>query len=59
MKEVLADIQKSNGSKFAKAFLSELRSGGANFEGIRRKEAAHPIEKVGKKLRSMMKWLNK
>ncbi|MFO1478583.1 MAG: ketol-acid reductoisomerase [Turneriella sp.] len=59
MKEVLADIQKANGSKFAKGFLADLRSGGKEFESMRKKEENHPIEKVGKKLRSMMRWLSK
>jgi ketol-acid reductoisomerase len=59
MKEVLADIQKANGAKFAKGFLAELRSGGQQFESMRKAEANHPIEKVGKKLRSMMRWLSK
>ena len=57
--EVLADIQKANGSKFAKGFLADLRSGGKEFETMRKKEENHPIEKVGKKLRSMMRWLSK
>lgn len=57
MKEVLADIQKANGAKFAKGFLAELRSGGKEFESMRRREENHPIERVGKKLRAMMRWL--
>lgn len=59
MKEILADIQKDKGAKFAKEFLADLRSGGKQFATLRRQEAVHPIEKVGKKLRSMMKWLSK
>lgn len=59
MKEILHDIQKENGSKFAKRFLADLQSGGQEFDRLRRKEQNHPIEKVGKKLRAMMKWLNK
>ena len=59
MKEVLADIQKANGAKFAKGFLADLRSGGKEFETMRKREENHPIEKVGKKLRSMMRWLSK
>lgn len=59
MKEVLHDIQKENGSKFAKKFLTELQSEGKSFKAMRKSQANHPIEKVGKKLRSMMKWLHK
>lgn len=59
MKEVLSDIQKANGAKFAKGFLADLRSGGKEFASLRKKEENHPIEKVGKKLRSMMRWLSR
>ena len=59
MKEVLHDIQKDKGGKFAKDFLGDLQSGGKQFDRMRKIEENHPIEKVGKKLRGMMKWLNK
>ncbi|MCS6985356.1 MAG: ketol-acid reductoisomerase [Leptospiraceae bacterium] len=59
MKEILADIQKDKGARFAKRFLADLEAGGQEFDRLRRREANHPIEKVGKKLRAMMKWLNK
>lgn len=56
MKKVLAEIQ--NGV-FAKNWILENQSNRAEFTSIRRKEAAHPIEVVGKKLRAMMTWLKK
>ncbi|TGK01562.1 ketol-acid reductoisomerase [Leptospira langatensis] len=59
MKEVLNDIQKANGSKFAKAWIAETKAGYPEFNKMREKNAGHPIEAVGKKLRGMMKWLGK
>lgn len=59
MKDVLTDIQKDKGSTFAKNWIKETADGYPNFEAMRKKEAGHPIEEVGKKLRSMMKWLAK
>ena len=49
MKEVLKDIQSG---KFADQFLSEIKSGGKNFKGMREKEANHPIEEIGQAVRS-------
>lgn len=59
MKEVLHDIQKDKGAKFAKGWIKETADGYPNFERLRKIENAHPIEKVGSKLRGMMKWLAK
>ncbi|MCB1177260.1 MAG: ketol-acid reductoisomerase [Leptospiraceae bacterium] len=59
MKEVLGEIQKANGAKFATEWVAETKAGYPNFQKLRDKGAAHPIEKVGQKLRSMMKWLAK
>lgn len=57
MKKVLREIQSG---KFASNWLVENRSAGrANFLSMRRNEAAHPVETVGAKLRSMMSWLKK
>jgi ketol-acid reductoisomerase len=55
MKKVLKEIQ--NG-KFAKAFLTELQSGGKNFRAWEAKEKNHPLEVVGRKLRKNMKWID-
>lgn len=54
MKRMLQEVQ--NGS-FAKEWILENRVGRPMFNALRRKEAEHPIEEVGKKLRSMMGWL--
>ncbi len=59
MKEVLNDIQKDKGAKFAKRWVADTKAGYPEFKALRDKNAAHPIEGVGKKLRSMMKWLAK
>ncbi|MES0488887.1 MAG: ketol-acid reductoisomerase [Leptospirales bacterium] len=59
MKKVLDDIQKDKGSKFAKRWMDDTEKGYPELEHCRKTEANHPIEKVGSKLRSMMKWLAK
>ncbi len=59
MKEVLADIQKDKGAKFAKAWVAEAKAGYPKFKEMRAKGAEHPIERVGEKLRGMMKFLGK
>lgn len=59
MKEVLNDIQKDKGAAFAKRWVADTKAGYPEFHKLREKNAAHPIEAVGKKLRGMMKWLAK
>lgn len=56
MKKILKEIQTG---EFAKEFILENQAGLPSFTAILRNEAEHPIEKVGKKLRSMMGWLKK
>ncbi len=51
MKEILAEIQDGS---FAKRWITENEKGKANFLARRAKEAEHPIEQVGRELRSMM-----
>lgn len=51
MKAVLADIQ--NGS-IAKGFVEDNKAGFPKFKEMRAKNAGHPIEEVGAKLRKMM-----
>ena len=51
MKAVLADIQ--NGS-FAKGFVEDNKAGFPKCKEMRAKNAGHPIEEVGAKLRKMM-----
>jgi ketol-acid reductoisomerase len=54
MKRMLEEVQ--NGS-FAKEWILENQVGRPVFNALRKKQAEHPIEVVGKKLRSMMGWL--
>jgi ketol-acid reductoisomerase len=54
MKQVLTEIQTG---EFARNFIVENMSGKAQFNAIRRREAEHPIEVVGKDLRAMFSWL--
>ena len=56
MKQVLKEIQ--NGT-FAKNWISENQTNRPFFNRTRAIEAQHPIETVGKELRSMMSWLPK
>ena len=53
MKKVLREIQDGT---FAKNWIVENQSNRAYFNAIRRIEADHQVEKVGKSLRSMMSW---
>ena len=56
MKKVLTEIQ--NGT-FANKWITENQVNRPFFNRMRAIEAQHPIEKVGKELRSMMSWLPK
>jgi ketol-acid reductoisomerase len=56
MKKVLNEIQSG---QFAREFVLEKQSGNAGFTAMRRREAEHPIEVVGKDLRAMFSWLKK
>ena len=60
MKEILENIQSGN---FANEFLNDCRqsndgSGGPFMKSNREATKSHPIEEVGKELRSKMKFLN-
>jgi ketol-acid reductoisomerase len=56
MKRVLADIQSG---RFARDWVLENRAGSPSFKASRRRNAEHPIEDVGAKLRGMMPWIAK
>ncbi|VEG30124.1 ketol-acid reductoisomerase [Actinomyces howellii] len=53
MKEVLADIQDGT---FAKRFMDDQAAGAPEFKELRAKGEAHPIEAVGREVRSMFAW---
>lgn len=54
MKKVLNEIQTG---EFAKQWILENQANRPAFNAVRRREADHAIEKVGKELRAMMPWL--
>jgi ketol-acid reductoisomerase len=56
MRQILYEVQSG---EFAKEWILENQAKRPVFNALRRQEAAHPIEEVGKKLRSMMGWLKK
>ncbi|HEY9804307.1 ketol-acid reductoisomerase [Anabaena azotica] len=56
MKKILSEIQSG---QFAREFVLENQSGKPGFTAMRRQEAEHPIEEVGKDLRAMFSWLKK
>ncbi len=56
MKKILSEIQSG---QFAREFVLENLSGKAGFTAMRRQEAEHQIESVGKELRAMFSWLKK
>jgi ketol-acid reductoisomerase len=56
MKRILADIQEG---RFVRDWMLEVGAGKPTFNAIRRKNAEHPIEEVGARLRAMMPWIAK
>ncbi|NJR68852.1 MAG: ketol-acid reductoisomerase [Synechococcales cyanobacterium CRU_2_2] len=56
MKKILTEIQTG---QFAREFVLENQAGKPGFIAMRRREAEHPIEEVGKDLRAMFSWLKK
>ncbi len=54
MREVLTEVQDGT---FAKAWIDEFEQGSPEFERMREEQSGHPIEDVGRQLRSMMSWL--
>jgi len=55
MKKILTEIQDGT---FAKQWIAEYAAGNANYKALKQADLDHPIEAVGKKLRSAMKWLD-
>lgn len=56
MRRVLADIQDG---RFARDWVLENKAGQVAFKAMRRRQAEHPIEQVGERLRAMMPWIGK
>src|SRR5688500_3558331 len=55
MKKILTEIQDG---KFARQWIAENNSGRKKYNKLMKKDLAHPIEKVGVRLRERMPWLN-
>lgn len=56
MREILREIQDGS---FAREWLAEHAGGKPQFAAYRQEAQAHPIERVGAKLRALMPWLPK
>ena len=56
MKRILKDIQEG---RFVRDWMLEVAAGKPNFNATRRRDAEHPIEEVGARLRAMMPWIAK
>jgi ketol-acid reductoisomerase len=54
MKKILAEIQSG---QFAREWVLENQANRAGFLAMRRRDADHQIEEVGKRLRAMMSWI--
>jgi ketol-acid reductoisomerase len=54
MREVLTDIQDGT---FARRFIADQDAGAPEFNALRAKGEAHPIEAVGRELRKLFSWL--
>src|SRR6187399_186888 len=55
MKRILADIQSG---KFVQRFMGDNRQGNPDMKAAREKQAQHPIEETGARLREMMPWIS-
>jgi ketol-acid reductoisomerase len=55
MKRILKEVQDGT---FAKEWINEAKSGGANFKRLREQDKNHPVEVTGRKLRKLMSWIN-
>lgn len=56
MKEILGEIQRG---EFAREWILEGKAGMPVFNALRRIEAQHPLEEVGREMRKLMPWLKK
>jgi len=54
MKQILQDVQSGD---FARDWILENQAGRPVYHALKKRDAEHPIEIVGKELRKMMKWI--
>ncbi len=55
MKQILGEIQSGD---FAREWIAENNAGQENFQRMRKEQAGHQVETVGKELRSQMDWID-
>ncbi len=55
MRTILDEVQDGS---FAREWILENQAGRPHFQALRRQNAEHPVEQVGKEVRAMMAWLN-
>ncbi|MBM4055919.1 MAG: ketol-acid reductoisomerase [Planctomycetes bacterium] len=55
MKRILGEIQSG---QFAKEWILENQAGRPSFNALEKKDREHLVEKVGRELRKMMKWID-
>lgn len=56
MRKILKEIQSG---EFAREWILENMCGRPVYNALKKKESEHPIEEVGKRLRSMMSWIGR
>jgi ketol-acid reductoisomerase len=55
MKKILEEIRSG---QFAREWILENRAGRPAFQAMKRRDRLHPVETVGKRLRSLMTWID-
>ena len=58
-RRMAAALQRIRSGRFARGFIDEMKSGARRYNKLLRAGKAHPIEKVGRKLRRLMRWKKK
>jgi ketol-acid reductoisomerase len=56
MRKILSEIQSG---KFTRQWVAEYKGGLKRYNRLLKRAAAHRIERVGQRLRSMMPWMSK
>ena len=55
--EKMTPSQVAETEKLVREWMEEHKSGQTKFKAMRKKQAEHPIEQVGEKLRTLMPWI--
>jgi len=55
MKRILAEVRSG---EFAREWILENKANAPVFKALRRRDRAHQIEDVGRRLRKLMSWIN-